>query len=73
MKLWLVVIQDKDLPGEPDIGMAIVEGNRLAADNVRDQMERDCTKAGRARCVGRVREIERGKHYKARALVRTGP
>lgn len=71
MKLYLVVIQDKDLPGEPDIGMTIIEGNQLAADNARDQMERECAKAGRARCVGRVREVERGKHYKARAMIRT--
>lgn len=73
MKLWLVVIKDKELPGEPDIGMAIVEGTESAAVLVGDEMVRACTVAGRARCVGRVREIERGKHYKARALVRTGP
>lgn len=71
MKLWLVVIKDKALAGEPDIGATVIEGNRLAADNARDDMERACIAAGRARCVGRVREIERGKHYRLAALLRT--
>lgn len=72
MKLWLVVILDKEQAGEPDVGMAFVEGNELAANNVRDEMERACAAAGKARCIGRVREVLRGKHYRATALIRTG-
>lgn len=71
MRLWLVVIQDKDLAGEPDIGLAVVEGNRGAAEIVMREMEAACREAKRCRCVGHVREILRGKHYRARALVRT--
>lgn len=72
MRLWLVVIQDKDLAGEPDIGLAVVEGNELAAQAVLREMEAACRDAKRCRCVGRYREILRGKHYRAKALVRTG-
>ena len=71
MKLYLIVIMDKELAGEPDIGMAIVEGNALAARRVAREMEAACIAAGRCRCVGRWREIERGKHYRATALLRT--
>lgn len=71
MQLWLIVIQDKDLADEPDIGVCIVEGNRMAADNKRREMEKACRQAGRCRCVGRVREIERSKAYRATALLRT--
>lgn len=73
MKLWLVVVKDKAAPGEPDIGFAIIEGNELAALAKRNEMEAACIKAGRARCVARLREIERGKSYRALALLRTGP
>lgn len=71
MKLWLVVVKDKELPGEPDIGVAFVEGNELAAKAKVDDLERACIEAGKGRCVGRYREIERGKSYRASALVRT--
>lgn len=71
MKLWLVVIKDKDLPGEPDIGMAVIEGNELAAQAKLDEMQRACIAAGKGRCVVRYREIERGKSYRATALLRT--
>jgi hypothetical protein len=71
MKLWLVVIKDKELYGEPDIGVSIVEGNELAAKNKRDEMQAACANAGRGRCVGRYREIERSKAYRATALLRT--
>jgi hypothetical protein len=71
MKLWLVVIKDKELHGEPDIGVAFVEGNELAAKNKADEMQLACINAGKARCVGRYREIERGKSYRSTALLRT--
>lgn len=71
MKLWLIVIQDKSLYGEPDVGLAFVEGNELAAIARRKELEKECIAAGRGRCVGRHREIERGKAYRATALLRT--
>jgi len=69
VKLWLVVVADKELLGEPDIGMAVVEGNQEAAIGVLREMKQKCADAGRHRCVGRVREIERSKHYRVLALV----
>lgn len=71
MQLWLIVVQDKDLYDEPDIGVAFIEGNRLGANIKAREMERACIESGRGRCVARVREIERGKSYRATALLRT--
>jgi hypothetical protein len=77
MKLWLVILKDKSQPGEHDIRMALIEGNELAAQAECAAMEREAIAAGGARCVGRYREIERGKRYKLTALVtpplRTAP
>lgn len=72
MKLWMIIIKDKDLAGEPDVGVAVIEGNESAARLRREEMERSCIEAGRARCVGRVKEIDRGRAYRATALMRTG-
>jgi hypothetical protein len=71
MKLWLVVIMDKTMLHEPDVGVAFIEGNELAAKAKTREMERACIEAGMARCVGRYREVERGKSYRATALIRT--
>lgn len=71
MKLWLVVIKDKDRDGEPDVGMSLVEGNEKAAADVMRRMEQACIDRGMGRCVGRYREIERSKQYRATALIRT--
>lgn len=71
MKLWLVVVKDKELAGEPDIGVAVIEGNELAAKAKVEEMECACIQAGRGRCIARHREIERGKSYRASALLRT--
>lgn len=73
MKLWLVVVKDKEAAGEADIGIALIEGNELAARAKGIEMERACIEAGRCRCVSRYREIERGKSYRATALLRTAP
>lgn len=70
MKLWIVVVKDKELEGEPDIGVAFVEGNELAAKAKADELERACIEAGKARCVARYREVVRGKSYRASALIR---
>lgn len=71
MKLWLIIIKDKELNGEPDVGIAIIEGNARAAAMRRDEIQAECINAGRGRCVVRYREIERGKAYRATALLRT--
>lgn len=72
MKLWLVVVKDKEISGEPDIGLAFVEGNELAAKAKARELEDACIAAGRERCVSRYREILRSKSYRALALIRTG-
>lgn len=71
MKLWLIVVKDKEADGEPDIGMAVIEGNELAAKRRAEELEAECHEANR-RCVARWREIERGRSYRATALVKTG-
>lgn len=71
MQLWLIVLQDKDLAGEPDTGMVFIEGNELAAQRAVADIERAARDAGSCRCVGRYREVERGKQYRATALVKT--
>jgi hypothetical protein len=72
MKLWLVTVIDKELAGEPHIGVVIVEGNVAAAVRAVEDLERACMDGGRRRCVGSYREIIRGKQYRAKALIRTG-
>jgi hypothetical protein len=73
VKLWLVVVMDKDQAGEPDVGMSVVEGNEKAAHAVMRLMEDAYRAAKKCRCVGRYREIERSKQYRAAALIRTRP
>jgi hypothetical protein len=69
--LFLVMIKDKSLYGEPDIALAVIEAPdeesaNLAAVPSLEQLVR----AGRARCVSRACEIELGKFYRLRALIR---
>lgn len=71
MPLYLVAIQDKQLMGEPDIGFAIVEADGEA--NARNAAQPEIMAlgyAGRNRCVPHVREIELGRFYRTRALVK---
>ncbi len=71
MQIWLVVLQDKDLAGEPDVGLVFIEGNELAAQRAVKDIEEAARTDGRCRCVGRYREVLRGKQYRATALVKT--
>ncbi len=68
--IWLVVVQDKELAGEPDVGMAVVCGDAELASGVGRDMEDELRIAGRCRCVHHVRVIEPGKHYRVDALIR---
>jgi hypothetical protein len=72
--IWLVTIQDKDLYGEPDIGVAVIEAvtARDAVDAARPTIEQ-LADQGRGRCVPHAREVELGKIYRLSALVRLPP
>lgn len=71
MPLYLVAIQDKQLMGEPDIGFAVVEANNEA--NARNAAQPEIMAlgyAGRCRCIAHAREIEPGRFYRTRALLK---
>jgi hypothetical protein len=72
-KLWLVVIKDKELYGEPDVGVGLIEAdNESAADNAGARMLEALAVRGRCRCVARKVEIEPGRFYRSTAWFRTG-
>lgn len=69
--IYLVMIQDKNLYGEPDVALAVVdvsdeETAYEAAGPTIDQL----ANAGRGRCVPHARVVELGKFYRLGALVR---
>lgn len=63
MKLWIIVIKDKDLPDEPDVAFAIIEGNAGAAEICRRELVEKLTADQPHRYRGRVSELERGRLY----------
>ncbi len=72
--VWLVTLQDKDLEGEPDIGMAIVSDvhvhfAELRAQTVGRNMEAEMRAVGRCRCVATVRPINNNQIYAIDALI----
>jgi hypothetical protein len=68
--LFLVMIKDKNLPGEPDIALAVVEVTDEEAANLAAEPTLELlAQAGRARCVSRARGIEPGKFYRLGALI----
>ena len=69
MKLYLIIVQDKDLSDEPDIGFTVVEGNELAAQSVMKELERKYLETGHVHCIARYQEILRGHEYKASMLI----
>lgn len=66
---WIVLLKDKDLPGEPDVGIAVVLGDEQDAARAVDRVEREACDAGRARCVGRHLQIDLGRLYRIGALL----
>lgn len=69
MKLWLVSVRDKALPGHPDVAIAVIEGNAGAADAQMREMVKAYAAAGGQGAVGRFREVERSKTYPVGQLV----
>jgi hypothetical protein len=70
-QLWFVVLQDKELRGEPDVGICLVEGTEEDAAAAGRDMSRAAATAGRARCVSRWREVDPGCMYRATTLLCT--
>ncbi len=69
--LWLVIVCDKELPGEPDVGLALTLGSSDDAETLGQRMAEELAAAGRGRCVYRARELEVGRGYRASALLAT--
>ena len=71
MSLYLVTIQDKDLYGEPDVAIAVVDvADEAAALAAAWPTCLELADRGRGRCVPHARAIEPGKFYRLGALVR---
>ncbi len=71
VKIWLVSLHDKDIPGEPDIGMAFHVGTEEEAASLGREMEAAMHVFGRCRCVSQVKSVETGRQYRMGALIRT--
>lgn len=68
--LFLVMIKDKSLPGEPDTALAVVEAADEEAANLAAEPTLELlAQAGSARCVSRAREIDLGQFYRLGALI----
>lgn len=69
--IHLVTIQDKNLYGEPDVAVAVVEADdegtaRRAADDMIIQL----AESGRGRCVPHARVVDPGRFYRLGAVMR---
>lgn len=70
--IFIVMIQDKALYGEPDVALAVVD----AADEAEalrasfPTIEQLADDAKRGRCVPHARQLEPGKFYRLGAVVR---
>jgi hypothetical protein len=69
VRTWVVVVQDKELLGEPDVGIGFEETEEAARDLGRRLVDL-LAEAGRGRCVFRVRDVETGRGYRATAILR---
>lgn len=68
--VYLVIITDKSMAGEPDVGMAVVEASsEEMAITIADNQLEALASAGRCRCVVRVRPIEPGYFYRPTFLL----
>jgi hypothetical protein len=69
--IYLVTIQDKELYGEPDVALAVIDAPdeetavRSAHATIVKLIERD-----RCRCVPRARKLEPGRFYRLGAVIR---
>jgi hypothetical protein len=69
--MFLVTIHDKELYGEPDIALAVVEApSEGAALRRADPIIEDLIEKGRCRCVAMVRQLDPGRFYRLGAVIR---
>lgn len=69
--IFLITIQDKQLYGEPDVALALVEApDEETALHAAFPTIEQLADQGRGRCVPCARRIEPGKFYRLGALVR---
>lgn len=67
--VWVVTVHDKEAPGEPDVGIAIVSSSDDVAA-AGDLMLDELLKAGRCRCAVSSREVQLGVGVRVGALIR---
>lgn len=69
--IFMVTVQDKNVHGEPDIALAVVDA---ADEDEALQAARptiiELAEHGRCRCVPHARQLEPGKFYRLGAVVR---
>lgn len=71
--IWLVLVKNKELHGEPDTWFAVHTGTELEAKQLGIQMEEALAAVGHGRCVSRVHPIEPGRQYRMAAVMIPGP
>lgn len=71
--IWLVLVKNKELPGEPDTWFALHTGTEAEAEILGVEMEDALAAVGQGRCVSRVRPIEPGRQYRMAAVMIPGP
>ena len=70
MTNYLVTIQDKELPGEPTVGLAVVAAiDHERALDAADAAIEVLARAGRCRCVASAREFVEGFFYRLSSVV----
>jgi hypothetical protein len=68
---WLVTVCNKELSGEPDVGLAVSLGSAIDAEALGQGMVDKLAVAGHGRCTYRARELEVSRAYRASALIAT--
>lgn len=68
--IFLVTVHDKELDGEPDVGLCIVVGDEELASRAGRAMEAELSAVGRGRCVASWRKIEPGFCYRIGSLIK---
>ena len=68
---WFVTVCNKELPGEPDVGLAVSLGSAADAEALGQMMADKLAVAGHGRCTYRKRELEVNCPYRASTLIAT--
>jgi len=66
---WLVTVCNRELSGEPDVGLAVSLGSAADAEALGQVMVDKLAVAGYGRCTYRARELEVSRAYRASALL----